>query len=53
MSNYKSKNKNFRDAVGGEFKNFPLLRFFYGKRFVRMCENMKNKNISHLSILSR
>ena len=50
MSNYKLKNKNFRDAIKNGFKNFPLLRLFYGKQFIQIYENIKNKevDISHL-----
>ena len=50
MKNYKLKNKNFRDSIKNGFGNFPLLRLFYGKQFIQLYENLKNKNvdISHL-----
>ena len=50
MNSYKKKNKNFRDSIKNGFQNFPLLRLFYGKQFIQLYENVKNKNmdISHL-----
>ena len=50
MKNYKIKNKNFRESIKNGFGNFPLLRLFYGKQFIQIYENLKNKNvdISHL-----
>ena len=50
MANYKNKNKNFREAIKNGFKNYPLLRLFYGKQFIQIYENAKKKNvdISHL-----
>ena len=50
MKNYRIKNKNFRDSIKNGFQNFSLLRLFYGKQFIQLYENIKNKNvdISHL-----
>ena len=50
MTNYKNKNRNFREAIKNGFKNYPLLRLFYGKQFIQIYENAKKKNvdISHL-----
>ena len=50
MRTYKIKNKNFRDSIKNGFGKFPLLRLFYGKQFIQIYENLKNKNIdiSHL-----
>ena len=44
MQNYKIKNNNFRDSIKNGFGNFPLLRLFYGKQFIQIYENLKNKN---------
>ena len=40
----------FRDSIKNGFQNYPLLRLFYGKQFIQIYENIKNKNvdISHL-----
>ena len=50
MKDYKLKNKNFRESIKNGFGKFPLLRLFYGKQFIQIYENLKNKNvdISHL-----
>ena len=50
MKDYKIKNKNFRESIKNGFGKFPLLRLFYGKQFIQIYENLKNKNIdiSHL-----
>ena len=52
MKNYKIKNKSFRESIKNGFGNFPLLRLFYGKQFIQIYENLKNKNVDITHLLN-
>ena len=50
MESYNDTNNKYKETIIQGYQNYPLLRLFYGKNFIKLYERTRNQNIdiSHL-----
>ena len=51
IEEYNKKNKEHKKSIKKGYKEFPLLRLFYGEQFIKIYEKIKNNNVDISNLL--